>query len=61
MCMITHLESPDPGTTYLSTLVQGDDGKLTMKKTEPMDWSAYDGLWVRLFSLFLFVPLFSIH
>ena len=46
VCMITHLESPDPGATYLSTLVQGEDGNLAMKKTEPMDWSAYDGLWV---------------
>lgn len=47
VCMITHLEAPDPGTTYLSTLVQGKDGTLTLTKTEPMDWSAYDGLWVQ--------------
>lgn len=47
VCMITHLEAPDPGATYLSTLVQGDDGHLTVTKTEPMDWSEYDGIWVR--------------
>jgi hypothetical protein len=32
--MITHFETPDPGTTYLSTLEQKEDGHLTAKKTE---------------------------
>jgi hypothetical protein len=45
--MITHFETPDPGATYLSTLKQAANGTLTMMKTEPMDWSAYDGIWVR--------------
>jgi hypothetical protein len=46
VCMITHFETPDPGATYLSTLTQAANGTLTMMKTEPMDWSAYDGIWV---------------
>jgi hypothetical protein len=42
----THFETPDPGATYLSTLTQAANGTLTMMKTEPIDWSAYDGIWV---------------
>ena len=42
---ITHFESR-PGAMYLSELKQGDDGKLTIISTRPIDFSSVGGLWV---------------
>jgi len=42
---VTHFESR-PGAMYLSELNQADDGTLTIKSTKPIDFSAFEGLWV---------------
>jgi|AntRauMFilla1563_2_1112583.scaffolds.fasta_scaffold02909_2 hypothetical protein len=43
---LTHFESPRPGAAYLSELEQDDQGKLTVKRTKAVDFSAHGGLWV---------------
>ena len=43
---VTHFESPRPGAAYLSELEQDDKGKLTVKATKAVDFSAHGGLWI---------------
>ena len=44
---VTHYESPKPGVAYLSELEQDPKtGKLTVKQTKPVDFSAHGGVWV---------------
>ncbi len=42
---VTHFESR-PGAMYLSELAQGEDGKLTITSTKPIDFSPFGGIWV---------------
>lgn len=43
---VTHFESPIPGVAYFSELEKSSDGKLTIKSTEPLDFSKMGGLWI---------------
>ena len=43
---VTHFESPRPGAAYLSELEQDDKGRLTVKATKAVDFSAHGGLWI---------------
>jgi secreted PhoX family phosphatase len=46
MYAVTHFESPNPATAYLSEVEQDSAGKLTYTKTQSIDFSKFGGLWI---------------